>query len=418
MELAIKENEVYMIPYGIYKNTYKDVWKDFLIRKNLINEYMNIRKNSSVAIDYIDFINKKLTEGVINRDDISKELESALTFGKHRGIQIYDIDVKNNYSKDEFISDLNSKYDVEDNYNELARLYQYGEGNLDTLAYFKIISESDNLVEYVRLIFVTKVKVESKDIETKYENSYFPIDIDLKNKKMIVKYYDKEYLIGDYRGEIIANNYAQSIINIFDIDFNVSRQTEYQKALYSICDNILNSVINEKSRMLLTDIDSIVQNISEMLKGALEKDVDVESLNKKYNKNIFDINYQMYKLIENICISKIIYESTSEEIASVEGLISYITYKESSSVRAVIKNPKKTENLLDSQSYLNLRNVLDETKYIEEIKVLWNRKTKEKVRKISVKYDATKFQYISIKFYHKYTEEDLEYVRQKFKSFC
>ena len=418
MQLAVSNNSIYVLPYGIYKNTYKDVWENFLSKKKLLKEYMESRSKSHVGIDYIDFINEKLSIGVIKRDDISKVLESSLTFGKHKNIQIYDLNIKNNYFKDEFISDLNSKYDVEDNYNELARLYEYGEEKLDTLAYFKIISQNDNIVEYVRFIFVKKVKVESKDMHDKYENSYFPVDIDFKNKKMLVKYYEKEYLTGEYRGEIIANNYAQSLVNTFDIDFEVSKQTKYQKALYDICDNILNNVINERSRMILNNIDDIVKNISKELEDGLKENIDVKQLNEKYNKNIFDINHQMYKLIENICISKIIYESDNEEISSIEGLISYITYKESSSVRAVIKNPKKTENLLDSQSYLNLRNVLDETKYIEEIKVLWNKNINDKVRKISVKYDATKIQYISIKLYYKYTEEDLEYVRQKFDSFC
>ena len=194
---------------------------------------------------------------------------------------------------------------------------------------------------------------------------------------------------------------------------------KYQKALYEICDGILNSVINEKSRMIVEDIDDIVKELSESFKSRLSSSIDIEYLWKTYKKNIFNMNDQIYKFIENMCISKIIYESNSDELTSVEGLISYITYKESGAVRAIIKNPKRAESLLDSQSYLNLRNVLAETRYIEEIKVLWNRQIDvEKIKKILVKYDATKLQYISIKFYSKYDEGDLNYVRQKFNSFC
>ena len=105
MQLAVSNNSIYVLPYGIYKNTYKDVWENFLSKKKLLKEYMESRSKSHVGIDYIDFINEKLSIGVIKRDDISKVLESSLTFGKHKNIQIYDLNIKNNYFKDEFISD-------------------------------------------------------------------------------------------------------------------------------------------------------------------------------------------------------------------------------------------------------------------------------------------------------------------------
>ena len=414
-----KSSNYYIFPAGIYKNTYKGIWSDFIKGKGMQKEYLSQKDKYN---DYIDFINAKNIEGSITVNEINQILEDALSFGKHRVIQIYDIDINKKYTKDEIINEISKKYSITENYNELARTYEYDENNdLDALAYFKILDIAENdVVNYVRIIMVKKVSYKTNDNKLQSENSYFPIDIDFLNKKILVKYYDKEYMKGDSRGEVLANLYANIIINLFnDIELAVTKQKEYQNALYNICNKILNDVIYERSKIILNNIDEVVNKTSKVLKEGLKKSINIDELLKKHGKNIFNIDEQIYKFIENICISKVIYEASEEDASSVEGLISYITYKEQGQVRTTIKNPNKRENLLDSQSYLNLRAALEDSKHIEIMKMIWNVVSeKDSCKKISVKYDVSKYEYSSIKFYWKYTQEELDYARKQIQQFC
>lgn len=419
MEATMELNQsqsIYVLPSSIFKNTYIDVWKKFISDKKLNQRYKQCNK------ELLDFINECIQEGLISREEIDDLLFDALSFGKHKVVNVYNLEINKKYNEEQLLNCLRQSYEIENvDYNELARTYNVSANTvLNALAAVKILDKfSDGKIKRIRLIFVKKVEFVDGNSRTVRENSYFPLDIDFDNKELIVKYYDKDYLNGEYRGEYLANNYADIITHLLDIEYSYSGQTKYQRGLYNICNDILNSLINDTASGMINNIDEVVDKASDILIKDLTPNIDSEELYNIYHKGVFNINEQIRELIENICISKTIYESGDIKICSKAGLISHITYREPGSVRAVLGNKKKIDNLVDSQSYLKLRSILKETKYIEAIKMIWKMKLEDnKYKDISVKYDASKIHFISLKLYWKYSEEDLIYVKQRFFDFC
>lgn len=408
-DVAICE-EKYRLSERIFKNTFINVWEELLKNKGLDREYKEYKNG------YLQFINSSLEDGKLNIDDINETLVSGLLFGRQRDIQIYKIEPIKLYTKEELLSLLNENYGIDTiPYNNLAHTYSNSNIELEFIGYVDIkVDESTKLITKLDMIFAKQIMYTGKYDTTNIESSYFPISIDFANKKMIVKYYDKNYLKGDSRGEDLANKYSANIMRLLRIEIGSSNQAKYQRGLYNICNHILNSVINEKSNLIIEGIEEIVEEYSKSIGDRLLPNVDVNHLLSEHKKDVFDIRKQINKMIENICISKIIYEAKSNGLMSVDGLISYITYREVGNVKATLKKPTKLQNLLDSQSYLNLRSVLDETKYIEEIKIIWNWEGKQ----ISLRYDASKKEYIAIKFYKKFKSEDLEYAIRRWEEFC
>lgn len=399
----------YILPKGIYINTFVDIWKKIIEDNDLISEYKSSKK------DYFDFINNCLLEQKIESEEVNNALDEELSYGKHKHIQMYNIQ-NEELSEEKLLNMVKEYYGIKTlKYNKLAYTYEWNDAtSLDTIAYISILDKGDRgIVNKFRIIFVKKVFYKENEIKH-YENSYFPIDIDFENNTMLVKYYDKGYLLADQRGEVIAQYYADRITTLLNIKYTTSKQTMYQRALYNICDHILNSVICEKSKLVVGDLDAIVKDVTNYIEDKIEEAFDIKKLHEKYKKNVFDTRQQVYKIIENIAISKVIIESKSDEYSSVNGLISYITYKERGLVRTVIRNPKRDENLLDSQSYLSLRIILEESKYIEVLKMIWKSNNKN----LSIKYDASKWQYMLIKFYKKYDKGDLVYALRQLYHFC
>lgn len=400
----------YKLPKRIYNNTFVDVWEELLKEKGLMKDYKIAQES------ILSFINASIESGLINKDDINRSLKKALLFDKQKDIQIYNLNIDKIYDKDEILRLINKRFNIDKiPYNNLADTYSINIDEYEDIGYVEILEENSNgKVEKLRLIFAKQMKYSTKEESDVLDNSYFPIDIDFKSKRMIVKYYNKNHLKGDLRGEGIAYKYANDIIDIFNIELGNSEQTLYQRGLYNICNHILNNVINEKSNLILENIEELVNDFSKNIKEKLLPNVDTDRLLQEYERDVFNVNKQINKLIENICISKVIHEANDRNIMSVDGIISHITYKEAGNVKATLQKPSKIQNLVDSQSYLNLRTVLDEKKFIQEIKMIWNTGDIH----ISLRYDASKKEYISIKFYRKYGDEDLTYAMQKWEEFC
>ncbi|MBU3129850.1 hypothetical protein [Clostridium tagluense] len=411
-ELAKVSRAFYILHSSIVKNIYDGDWYDFMKSKKVLSKF----RDSGKTID--DFITAEITDANITIDELNKFLSENLVFGKHKEVHLYNLQKVNYYNQKELVEILNLKFGIKSiNYNELARAYSIGPDNYETLAYVEPtdIDKHDGTVKSIRLIFVKKVKYQI-GLKTFYENSYFPIDVDFIKKQMVVKNYPKVHLLGNERGSVIAQHFAEYVKNIFCFEDNVSLQSKYQRALYNMCNYLLDCVIQEKSKLQIENLDEIVEKVSEYLKTELEEKIDINALFIKYKKNIFNMQEQIINIIENVIITKILLDAKGKNSSSsIYGLISYIKFKEKSAVNAVLKNHKRSESLIDSQSYLNIRKTLKETKYIEEIKLIWSNEEKE----ISMKYDASSnINYIVLHFYRKFLEDDLNYAIKKLYEFC
>ena len=240
--------------------------------------------------------------------------------------------------------------------------------------------------------------------EPKFEHSYFPIDIDFEERELIVKSIYKEYInIKEYKGNNVSKSIVESIMSSLGLNMIICKNSN-QEALYNISKKLLNDVIKERSKSgldeLNKDINTLVSATQKKISAKLGIDINEPGLSKV---NIYN---EIKSVIENIVLPLILIETNT-----IEGLISYIKFRDRTAVNAVLKSQRRKDTLLDSKSYLNLRKSLNESKYVEKLRVFWNHED------VSLYYDANDDYSIQLHFYRHLFEEDLNNAIKRFKEF-
>ena len=407
--LESKENIQYVFSDRIANNVSVGEWGKFLGKHTLKTEYK--RSNFYLTGDIVSFINEKLIQKKITPDDLNKFLPKQLTFGKHKDVYLYRFSSEFNNDKEAIKSIIRKKYGINSlEYNEIARtIYFNTELEEEDIVYIKILKEKENKILKLRLIITKKVRYTKNNKytnknEPKFEHSYFPIDIDFEERELIVKSIYKEYInIKDYKGNNVSKSIVESIMSSLGLNMIICKNSN-QEALYNISKKLLNDVIKERSKSGLDeldkDINTLVSATQKKISAKLGIDINEPGLSKV---NIYN---EIKSVIENIVLPLILIETNT-----IEGLISYIKFRDRTAVNAVLKSQRRKDTLLDSTSYLNLRKSLNESKYVEKLRVFWNHED------VSLYYDANDDYSIQLHFYRHLFEEDLNNAIKRFKEF-
>lgn len=424
---AISKAEKMFILHGaISKNIYDTAWHKFFSSMRKDAEF----KRSGKSIN--EYVSLLIINGIITFNELNEFLFKELFFGMHRDVLLYRISNNVSFSKEEILKIISEKFGKSScDYNELARTVFLNQDSSkdDDLSAIKLqYSKEGEKIEKIKLIFVKRMRYtierEQKDkegVETKvqifhYENSYFPIEIDLINGIVTVKNAPKTYLDSSNNKNItIAKSYIDKVFLAFEIEVT-SYQTIYQRALYNMCKVLLEDVIKKKSEYELNEMNDIIDRyVKETESKMSELKIDISILNKalsQKSRSTFNIKHQISNIIENIIITKILIDASGNS-EGIEGLISYIKFKDRSAVNAVLKTEKRRETLLDSQSYLDLRKTLKECRYVEKLRVIWFKNKEE----LQLKYETTNMMYLSIHFYERLFEEELIYAIRRVEEF-
>lgn len=402
-------NSVYRISERVSKNITLGNWRKFLGKHRINTEYKNSKYYANK--DIVSFINDKVVEGTIESKDLNEFLPKYLSFGRHKSVFLYSFDKEFNNSKVNILSLLNNKFNINSlDYNESARvIYYYKEEEEQDIVYSKILKESEEKILRLRLIITQKVRYNERNkvtnkFEEKFEHSYFPIDIDFEKRQFIIKAINKEYInIKKYKPQNLAKSIAQLIANILNLKFVICRNTN-QELLYKMSKKLLDDIIREKGKAGLEELDSEILKLSQETRSKISRKLNIDEKNKAIS--IENISYEIRSVIENIVLPLILIDTKS-----IEGLISYIKFRDKTAVNAVLKSQRRSDTLLDSKSYLNLRRSLNESKYAEKIRVLWNN------NEVSLYYDARDEECMEMHFYKELFEGDLDNEIKRFNRF-
>lgn len=421
-----KEEKIFILHGEISNNIYADAWHKFLTSRRKDAEF----KRSGKSIN--EYVSLLIMNDVITLTELNEFLFKEIFFGMHRDVLLYSISNTVSYSIEKIQEIISEKFGKSScDYNELARTVFLNQDSSykDDLASIKLqYSKEGEKIEKIKLIFAKRMRytIEKKQrdkdgVETKvstyhYENSYFPIEIDLTNRNVTVKYSPKTYLDSSTNKNLhVAKSYIYKVLSAFEIEIG-SYQTIYQQALYNMCNVLLEDVIKKKSVYELSEMNDIINSfVVETETKMSELKIDISILNNalsEKSRSTFNIKQQVSNIIENIIITKILTEA-SDNSEGVDGLISYIKFKDRSAVNAVLKTQKRRETLLDSQSYLDLRRTLKECSYVEKLTVIWFRNKDE----LQLKYETNNMMYLSIHFYERLFEEELMYAIRRFEAF-
>lgn len=397
---SLAQNNIYLFHRSIAANIYSTEFDRFLTDKKLRGTYLASEYYAKRNI--VDFINEKIIEKEIDKNDINNFLPKQLSFGKHK--QVFYYKFKSGYDNTvKSVSDnINLRFGIKSmDYNELANAY-YREidGEDENLAYVNVLKEDNNKVLKLRLIFVKKVKYKDGNVE-KYENSYFPIDIDFESNYFVIKSMIKDYInLKEYKSNTLAQEYAKKIISMLNLQV-IEDKSGNQTVLYNMCNKLLDKVISEVSKLGMKDLDSLIEGFAETIKEEIKKKL---SMPIKTTGALNEIKPQVKNIIENIIVPLILIDNKQ-----IDGLISYIKFRDRTAVKAVLKTKRRNETLLDSEAYLNLRETLKKSNYVQKIRVIWNEK------ELSLYYDASRDECVEFHFYRKILKADVDYAIKRFE---
>lgn len=396
----LTQNDIYLFHRSIAANIYATEFDKFLTNKQLKGTYLSSEYYAKRNI--VDFINEKIIENRINKADIDNFLPQQLSFGKHKQVFYYKFNSKYDNSNKSIKDNINFKFGIKSlDYNILSTAYYTSMDKEDEeLVYIKVLKEDEDKILKLRIIFVKKVKYKDKNID-KHENSYFPIDIDFENNFIIVKSIIKDYIkIKDYKDNVLAIDYAKKIISVFNLHI-IENKSGNQAVLYNMCNKLLDKVISEISKLGMEDLDNFIEKFSTNIKNEIEKKLAIPITK---TGALYEIQPQVKNIIENIIVPLILIDNKQ-----IDGLISYIKFRDRTAVKAVLKTKRRNETLLDSEAYLNLRETLKKSNYVQKIRVLWNEK------ELSLYYDASRDDCVEFHFYRKILKADVDYAIRKFE---
>lgn len=416
-EIGLKTTSYFMFRPDISKNVYDKSWHDLFVTMREKSRFKRSKKKIH------EYVTELITDGKLDNQVLKEFLFKQLSYGIHKDVFIYRFDNEDKWSEDDMKRKLKNDFNINDlEYNELDRI-------VDTdkcLGAVKVdIDEKTMVIQKLKLIFIGKAEYTTKEYkrdygvmknieETRHENSYIPIEIDFVEKRLIVKSAPKSHINkSDFKGINLAYKFAGEIIESFNLNV-ISLQEKYQKALHNICRQLLESVIKEKCKDEINEFDPLINEVvAKFNEKFKELGIDTEKLKKSIkSKNVFDVYSNMLNMIENVVISKILVDAMKNK-EGLQGIVSYIKFKDRTSAKAVIKTFHRKQTLLDSQSYLDLRKTLKESEFVERVLIVWFNEKEE----LQVAYDCKNMMYIHLHFYEKLFEKEFQYAVSRINEF-
>lgn len=402
---AAASNTYFIFSKAISNNVHKGAFA-----KYLGNKAYSTYTNSGLGID--EFITQMVQNGEIDKQELNEFLFYELFYGMHKHTYIRKIDQflidLTNEKNIEMI--LNNNYGIQDsNYNSICHTtFKISDIKKDGVAAVKIIKDEQERILKIRLIYVEYIQKKYKSGNS-YENSYIPIEINLEKNIVITKVAPKTKLVDPTKepDELEKWSTDQCLRH-----FGIKKLTfghGHKEILYNISQKLTDEVISKMSAERMQKISQVVESSAK----EILKNIEIANIELRLKENnIFNLNEQMFKLVEHIVIADILYKAKIEK-SGLEGIISYIKFRDCGFVNATIKAQKRRDSLFGSDAYFGLRNSINNSKELEKLRAVWYNNLNE----LLILYDASDINVLFIKFYEKLTEGDFYYGLEKYETF-
>lgn len=396
----------YILQKSVTTNITQESKNNFLRSKGLLKSY------EASGVTFEDFIIQLLNNGNLSIKEVNEYLFEELFFGQQRSTYIYKMySYKKEISNSEqFLKIMNREFGIkEEDMLRITNVYSNDDDREKReLVGIKVIkSPTNDTIRKIRLLFSKKVKVQLKD-RTSTENSYIPIEVDLENNILIVKVSPKAKVITDEATpEELAIKYSNKVIKLFQIDIEKFDYI-HKETMYKMCQDLYSQVYNKMVLNKPQGVDEAINNFSTTLNSIL----NIQNLDlKKACNNIFDINDNIFKIVEHLLISDILFStSDSEIIDGIDGYVTYLRFNDGNNVSARLKGENCVDPIFDSETFMALRAPIDNSKKISILKVVWFKDGK----KLRVSYDTSSALYLNIHFYKNLEEGDFYYGLNKY----
>ena len=368
--------------------------------------YVKAEEQDGKSVEYR--VNALIEQGELDLEDFEKFLLEELFYGKRKSIRFYKLDTAYKLKKPEdWLSKLRETYKVESlDFTEIMKTIPSPEHCLRIAAVSSDVDRKGNL-EKIDILFVAYTEV-SENGRIRSTVAYYPVEVDLKEKRMVIKAWNRQGLCEGYKLEEQFDHIAM----ILSLSFGVKTKpfmATHKKALHHMSRGLVTEVYNKiPSFNQIRELENPIQTFKQdVLKGLSLKNVKEQDGEKTLGKNIFDFEDEVEKMLEKLCISDYFYDIPYDEIwkMGVKTIVSKIKFKDLEHVLTILSSEASEAPIFCTKTFLSLKKSLEDAKLVER---LWIEHDRSHGR-LKLSYDATKDEYLEMRILSniRFTEGDL-----------
>lgn len=377
------------------------------------------RADDEAGVPVTDWVNTLLDDNRLDEEEFENFLFQELFLGKRKLIRVYRLDnVKNIKYPEDWQGKLTEKYGV---------------GSLDFLAVLNTrvnSSESRKIaaIQYeenekgeltrLQILFVCFILM---DDGNGYRDSwtYIPVEIDFIKKTMILKAWNRNGVLEDYRAGELTDN----IKKIMSITFGVTTRhfmIKHKQVLYNMSKGLVDDVYNKIPAFSQINIlaDSIADFEQEVFTRLPIVNVSENENGKKViPKGVMEFADEIKKALERLSISDYFYDRSYNEIwnMGIDAIIARIKFNDNENILTSLSGEESEKPIFCTKTFMYLKKSMEDSKLVERLWVVKNRNKGT----LKIKYDATDDEYLGILigFGIRYNEEDLNAALEIYKNY-
>lgn len=401
------ENTVFLLSPLVTENFDENFKKKFLKKYRMGAEYARSDKKFHV------FVQEKIRNREIQKEDLAKSLYEDLLYGNQRRIRVYKICSydKKMQNGEELLNRLQSYYPYVDTLNFNKILFQAADAQIEELVGIGIcwgVGTKDPKVQEINMIFSEQCTIsEQKGKHNEY--SYITVTIDFMQKLLFVKVKPKTGVEQeDKKPDRLMQKYFEKVTRIFSLYYHEYINL-HQSTLCNMNIELYKQIYHQIVRAQSGKLNKYAaQKANEIIKELGVNNYDI----KVAENNVFNIQDILQKMLEHVLISDIIYESNGgEKLQGVDGYVTYIKFSDGTNINARLKGNDAKDPIFSSETFMALRSSMENAQRISELKIYWF----NKFSGLRVAYDAADFQYLEVLIYRHHKREEFEYAIEWYK---
>ena len=403
---GVLEEMSIVVSSKITDNIRVDKQNDFLKRQNLLMEY------TKSGIDFNYFVQNMLNEKKLSVKHVQDFFFEDLFYGYQRDTYVYNVcDFEKQYvTENKFLKRVQQYYSYVDNnrYNNIINII--GDIEEKQLVAMRVFYGYDvKSIIKVKMIFGKKNPVYKKG-GVKDTISYIPVEWDIVKQQIVIKVAPKRRPVdSECKPEYLNKFFLKKMKDMFEIKIQ-SFESIHKETICEMSRDLYMQIYNKMVSKKPAGIDAYVKEISSGLNNILK----IEALELKATmNNIFNIEDNLKKNIENIMMADVMYEMKNGSYEGIQGVVTYLKFKDGKHIRARLKGENCCDPIFDSETYMALRSAIENAQQIQRLAVVWL----EEFDKLRVTYDATDDECLNIHFYKNLSSEEFEYALQEYREY-
>lgn len=365
------------------------------------------------------WVNELFKENKVDIEDFENFLFDELFYGKRKYSRMYRIEKTSRLSNP---MDWFEKYQRTFGIDGLDFTNILGSvaNSADPMKIAASVSEINSKGDLISLKILFSCYAECSDKgDYAQTGMYYPVEVNLENKELIIRGWNRQGLLESYRAEEAMDH----IHKVMDITLGVrttSYSLEHRKVLYNMSQGVITDIYDRiPAYSEMSRVQQYVKDMCREVVGCLplKNRQDSGVIGYCLNDGVLDFEDEVNKTIEKLCVSDFFFDMPYESVweMGVDTIISRIKFKDTEHVLTSLNGETSDMPIFCTKTFLALKKSLEESELVERI---WIQKERKR-GKMELGYDATKDDYLGIRVLSdiRFKEEDFVFAKEIYRKY-